>query len=351
MSSKPSDSAIGTGPLGLTLVQLEDWCTSRELPRFRAKQIFHQFHQRLLGDFGAASDLPKALREDLQQSFGAIRQLEVVQQREAEDGTRKLALQAADGASFETVLIPMDGPFTQCLSSQSGCAMGCTFCYTGATGVGRNLTAAEILEQHYRGLELCEGNLRNLVFMGMGEPMQNLDEVLAACRLLMDPEGRAMSPTRLTVSTCGVVPGIKRLGREAPGVRLAVSLNAADDETRSKLMPINKRYNLETLKATLKAHPLSPRDRLTFEYIMLAGVNDRQTDARNLLRFLDGLRCKLNLIPFNEVPALPFKSSPMERIHWFQDLLKSKGIPVTIRASKGRDIMAACGQLARTSPR
>ncbi len=348
MSLKPTEASPSAGPLGLSLAQLTDWCASQGLPAFRAKQVYHQLHQRLLADYSEASDLPKALREALLESFGPIRRLGVVQQRQAEDGTNKLALQAADGSSFETVLIPMDGPFTQCLSSQTGCAMGCTFCYTGALGVGRNLLAAEIIEQHYRGLDLCQGNLRNLVFMGMGEPMQNLDEVLAACRILTDPEARGMSPTRITVSTCGVVPGIKRLGREAPGVRLAVSLNAADDETRSQLMPINRRYDLATLKAALRAHPLSPRDRLTFEYIMLAGVNDRQQDARNLLRFLEGLRCKLNLIPFNEVPALPFKSSPMERIHWFQDLLKSKGVSVTVRVSKGRDIMAACGQLARS---
>jgi len=245
------------------------------------------------------------------------------------------------------VLIPMEnGTVTQCLSSQVGCAMGCGFCLTGRMGLVRDLTPGEIVDQHHIGIALSELPVRNLVFMGMGEPLNNFDNVRAAVEIMEDPAGLDISHRRITVSTCGVIPGIRRMAAGELRARLAISLNAPDDEIRAEIMPVARRWPMDALLGALRDYPLPDRDRHTFEYVLLAGVNDRPEHARALVRRLSHLRSKVNLIVFNEVDALPFRAPSSETVEAFRAVLEAKHMTVTLRASKGRDILAACGQLA-----
>lgn len=297
------------------------------------------------------TDLPKALREELDKEYSLFLP-EVSREEVSQDGTRKLALLLEDGEIIESVIIPEEDHFTLCVSSQVGCAMGCAFCLTARMGFRRHLAPYEILAQVLRAEEILEKEgllevkpLRNLVFMGMGEPLANYENVLRALKVLLHPYGFNFSKRRVTVSTVGIIPKMEQLARDLT-VRLAISLHAADHEIRSRLMPINKRYPLSDLIAACRRYPLPRGWRITFEYVMLKGVNDSLKDARKLASLLRGIPSKINLIPFNEHPLIPFECPEEEKILRFQGVLLEAGYVATIRKSRGRDISAACGQLA-----
>jgi 23S rRNA (adenine2503-C2)-methyltransferase len=329
--------------------ELEQLVQSLGEKAYRGRQLFEQIHARSAASLAEVSVLPSALRERLASDGWDVHALSVARERRSSDGTLKMALAAADGAVVESVLIGMDtGSYTQCLSSQVGCALACDFCVTGTLGFTRNMTPAEIVDQYL----LARGRhpdmpVRNLVFMGMGEPLNNFDNVATAIRILQEPRGSNISPRRITVSTAGIVPGIERLGREVDAL-LAVSLNAPRQDLREQLMPIARRYPLDVLMAALKAFPLDPRRRLTFEYVLLHGVNDSARDARDLVRLLSHVRCKVNLIPYNPVAEREALRPSEADVQAFADILAGKHMTVTVRKSKGQDIEAACGQLAGT---
>ena len=333
--------------VGLTSTELSTLFESLGHKAFRGRQIYRQIQKRGIGDLESMTDLPAGLRAQLLDAGVTIRALTLSERRRSADGTEKIALETRDGHRIETVLIPMEnGTATQCLSSQVGCAMGCAFCLTGRMGLQRDLTPGEIIDQHHIGRTLTDLPIRNLVFMGMGEPLQNFESVRTAVEILEDPEGLDISHRRITISTCGVVPGIRRMAAGELRARLAISLNAPTDDIRSGIMPINRRWPLTELLAALREVPLADRDRHTFEYVLLAGINDAPEHARDLVRLLSHIRCKVNLIVFNEVDALPFRAPDPVAVEAFRRILESKHVTVTVRASKGRDILAACGQLA-----
>ncbi len=338
----------GTPPLvGLTSTELSSLFESLGQKAFRGRQVYRQIHKRGVADVESMTDLPADVRARLTDAGVTVRALEIAEHLKSKDGTEKLALRTRDGRVLETVLIPMEnGTLTQCLSSQVGCAMGCTFCLTGGMGLARDLTPGEIVDQHHIGRAISDMPVRNLVFMGMGEPLQNFEGVRNAVEILEDPGGLDISHRRITVSTCGVVPGIRRMAEGEIRARLAISLNAPSDDIRSSIMPINRRWPLGELLAALREYPLPARDRHTFEYVLLAGVNDQPEHARELVRLLSHIRSKVNLIVFNEVDTLPFRAPSSHAVEAFRSILEGKHMTVTVRASKGRDILAACGQLA-----
>ncbi|HWU40357.1 MAG TPA: 23S rRNA (adenine(2503)-C(2))-methyltransferase RlmN [Candidatus Acidoferrum sp.] len=314
--------------------------------RYRGRQVFQWVQARRALDTDAMTSMPRALRGVL---AGRVRigRPEAVQVQRARDGTRKYLFRLADGEEIESVLIPDDGRLTACISTQVGCPLACRFCLTGLMGIRRNLIASEIVEQVLAlqdGLELGE-RISNIVLMGMGEPLLNFPQVERALRILSDEYGANFSPRRITVSTAGHVPGIRKLAEADLGVNLAVSLSATTDEIRDQIMPINRRWPIGELLSACRAYPLPSRRRLTFEYVMLDEVNDSREDANRLVRLLRGIRCKINLIPFNTAPDLPDRPSPRERVEAFQHILHDAGLTATIRESRGWDISAACGML------
>ncbi len=345
-------------------------------PRYRGPQVFRWIHQRGVTDPAAMTDLPKSLRDRLAGEGSLAPALSVSSSHLSEDGTRKLLLSMADGRTVESVLIPMssaraEGSFsaaseddeaeplpegeapaswvTQCISSQVGCAMGCVFCASGIAGLKRHMTAAEIVSQVFVGKQevTLGGRLRNVVFMGMGEPLANYDAVARALVLLTHPEGLGLSRRRVTVSTSGLVPEIDRLGRDFGGqVQLAVSLHAPTDAQRSSIMPINKKYPLAELLAALERYPLPKRRRITIEYTLIAGVNASRADALELARVLRRVPSKVNLIPMNAVAENPLAAPDWDTVDAFQEALRERGVPSFVRRRKGDDIAAACGQLA-----
>jgi len=326
----------------LSLEDLTDFLTGLGKERFRARQVMRWMYGRGVSDFAAMSDLSKVLRAELQQR-AVISQLAVEAVESSRDGTRKYLFRLADGETIEAVRIPMEGErATLCISTQVGCAMGCAFCLTGTFGLVRNLTTAEIVNQVCAAMQ--DAPINNIVLMGMGEPLHNLDNVVKALRIFYLPEGFDFSPRKVTLSTCGLVPGMHELGQRIR-VNLAVSLNASSDEVRDELMPINKRYPLRELLAACRSYPLQPRQRITFEYILIHKINDSEQDARRLVKLLHGLRAKINLIPYNEHPGAPFGAPTEKRIEGFQRYLLAHGLVAIRRASKGQDISAACGQL------
>ena len=340
---------------------LEAWCAARGEAPYRAGQVLAWVHRKGVRDFAAMSNLSRALREALAADF-TLAELVPAVVEQAADGTRKLLfhLPPTDGvraAAIESVLIPQhDRPggardrLTLCISSQAGCAMGCAFCATARLGLLRNLRPAEIVGQVRAALAVAAPEpITNVVLMGMGEPLHNYDAVRTACEILSAEWGFAISPRRITVSTVGLAPLIPRFIAETR-VNLAVSLSATTDAGRTRLMPIDKRYPLSVLMAACREVPLPRRKRITFEYVMLAGVNDTDTDATRLVGLLHGLAAKVNLIPFNPFPDAGFAPSPRERIERFQAILRRAGVNATVRESRGRDIQAACGQLAAARP-
>ncbi len=326
----------------LTQEQLEEFLSELGKEKYRTKQILRWIYQRHVTDFTLMTDLAKDFRTQLAEQ-AIISTLEPECVETSRDGTRKYLFRLADGASIEAVRIPMDEDrATLCISTQVGCAMGCQFCMTGKFGLTRNLRPEEIVNQVCAALQ--DGPIGNIVLMGMGEPLHNLDNVVTALKIFYLDDGLGYGTRRVTLSTCGLVPEIKELGQRIK-VQLAVSLNATTDEARSQLMPINQRYPLSQLMAACRDYALVTKQRVTFEYIMLGGVNDSIADAKRLVKLMHGVRSKVNLIAYNEHEGAEFKAPAVESIKAFQSYLLQRDVVATLRASKGEDISAACGQL------
>ena len=343
--------------LDLDLEGLTAWFAELGEKPFRARQVFHWVHQAGVADFAQMTDIAKSLREKLQQQ-AVVAAPAVNYAHTSADGTRKWLFDAGVGNGIETVFIPEDDRGTLCVSSQVGCALECTFCSTGRQGFNRNLTVAEIIGQLWVAQhslktvpnrttgEIAERPVSNVVMMGMGEPLLNYDQVLGALRLMLDDNAYGLSRRRVTVSTSGVVPMMDRLAHDCP-VALAVSLHAPNDALRDRLVPLNRKHPLSELLAACNRYlEHAPRDFITFEYIMLDGVNDGDQHARELITIAEQVRCKFNLIPFNPFPQSGLKRSPAPRVRLFAQRLMDAGIVTTVRKTRGDDIAAACGQLA-----
>ncbi|MCD6569462.1 MAG: 23S rRNA (adenine(2503)-C(2))-methyltransferase RlmN [Deltaproteobacteria bacterium] len=312
---------------------------------YRASQIFQWIYQKGITDFSEMSNIEKNLCKRLK-SIASINYPLLIDRLISEDGTEKLAYQLLDGSIIESVLIPEDNHWTICVSTQVGCPMGCKFCYTASMGFIRNLNVGEIVSQVLYPIKAFRAKrISNVVFMGMGEPLLNYNNVARAVHIIRNPLGPGISKRRITVSTCGIVPKISKIWHDT-GAQLAVSLNAPTDKQRDALMPINKRYPLKALLDTLKNYPLPRRCHITIEYVMLRDINDSIDDAKNLFIILRGIRTKINLIPFNPWPGAIFDAPKTQDVLAFQEYLLARGIAVMVRKEKGRDIMAACGQLA-----
>ncbi len=339
---------LGRSLLGLLPQELEAWLESQGSRPYRARQILAWVHRRSVIDPSAMTDLSASLREALGRQAPPLEaRLEGVER--SQDGTRKVAVRLGDGAIVETVLIPEGRRLTQCLSTQVGCAFGCVFCRSGARGLGRSLSADEVLAQVYLAAGQREPGewLSNAVLMGSGEPLANYEEVARAVRLLTDPACADLSTRRVTVSTVGLPRGIARLGRDFGGrVALAVSLHAADDETRALLVPGARGVPVASLAEALRAYPLPQRRRITIEYVLASGVNDGVEHARRLVRLLSGIRVKVNLIPLNAHAHTELRAPSAEAVESFREALVSRGITAIVRRERGGDIEAACGQLA-----
>ncbi len=344
---------------------MEEMVVSMGQPSFRGRQLFHWVHGRLEADLGRMVNLPRSLREELSNRHKVV-QAELDSELVSADGmTRKRLLRLADGQRVEAVLMEAPSPghevdrYTVCVSSQVGCAMGCSFCVTGQMGFARQLSPGEIVEQLYHfERELQQSSLErgglerrlvtNVVFMGMGEPLANYDAVISTIRLLISPEGMGMGARRITISTSGLVPQIDRLAAEGLQLGLAISLHAATDEVRDRIMPINRRYPIaQLLQAAARYSSVSSR-RVSYEYTMIEGVNDTVAQARQLARMLSGQLCHVNLIPMNQSLDPALRPSKPDRIAAFRELLEEAHIPCTVRETKGQDILAACGQLRYT---
>jgi len=365
--------------LGKSKEELREFCAALGEPAFRGAQIYHALYAERKFDVAQITNLPAALRErlakearvtlpEVKQRFvsadGSVRYLfglssaEESKKLNAEDAEsteyteknkRKGAGRLQKPAAVEAVFMPSEGRQTICISTQAGCAVDCHFCLTAQLGLIRNLTAGEIVAQALLPLEEHKTQLApqtNIVLMGQGEPLLNFEPVMAAVRILLDPGGMGISPKHVTLSTSGIVPGIERLAQEKVRPKLAISLNASNDEQRDALMPINKKYPLSALMEACKNYPLRTWEHLTFEYVMLGGLNDAAEDARRVVRLLAPLKSvKVNLIPWNP-GELPHRESSAERIEEFRRILVDRGVPAFVRYSRGRDVMAACGQLA-----
>jgi len=329
----------------LTEADLAAWLTGHEIPSYRAGQIFRWLYHRNAKSFSEMTDLSKELRRWLSRHW-TIGQFQPEKIETSHDGSRKYLFRLSDRHCVESVLIPERGHWTLCISSQVGCPLACRFCLTGSGGFVRNLTAGEIINQVCAVKEnLSHADpLTNIVFMGMGEPLINYENVLKAIDVFLSADGLQFSKRRVTLSTAGIVPAIDALGKELT-LNLAVSLNAADEATRSRIMPVNRKYPLKDLLDACKRFPIPRGRRLTFEYVLLSGVNDRPEDAKRLAGLLKPLRAKVNLIPFNPFEGSEFKRPRQEAISAFQEILIQHHFTVLIRWSKGRDIGAACGQL------
>ena len=333
--------------IGLQPSELEDLAVSLGASRYRGRQLATWIYRKGIVDLDAMTDLSREFRARLAEAH-EIAVPEIERETPSQDGSRKLVFRLADDRRVSAVLMPDDGRTTLCLSTQVGCGFGCAFCLTGTMGLDRNLTVAEIVGQLITANGLLGGDERvtHIVFMGMGEPLANYANLVAALRILTDAKlGLGYSPRRITVSTVGLVSGIDRLGREDLKVNLAISLHAASDEVRGRLMPVNRSWNLDALLAAVRRYPLAPRQRIFFEYVMLEDVNDSAEEAQRLARLLRGIRAKVNLIPFNDWHDSGFRRPPLARILAFQAILLAAGITTTVRWSKGEDIGAACGQL------
>ncbi|MBV5341547.1 MAG: radical SAM protein [Deltaproteobacteria bacterium] len=359
----------------LTLPALEQFLQGQGKERFRALQVFKWIYQQDAQGFDEMTNISKALRAELTES-AFISNLEPEAIEEGGDGTRKYLFTLGDGHAVESVLIPIEGRNTLCISSQVGCAMACEFCLTGSFKLTRNLTTSEIVNQimavkrdlvrnppavfseggsclvNNDDSEDGEGEnmgspaaIRNIVLMGMGEPLHNLDNVIPAIQIMIDGNGLQLSNRRVTVSTCGLVPEMARLGREIPNVNLAVSLNATTDELRDRIMPVNRSYPIKALLQACREFPLPGRRKVTFEYVMMGGVNDSLEDAKRLLRLISDIPNKVNLIPFNEHEGCDFKAPTKAAIDAFHTYLIDRHVTVITRDSRGGDISAACGQL------
>jgi 23S rRNA (adenine2503-C2)-methyltransferase len=314
--------------------------------RFRARQIFRWIYRRGATEVAVMTDLPRALRARLLEGF-AFTTPEIASRDTSVDGTQKFLVRLADGRHVESVFIPDTPAMTFCVSTQVGCAMACAFCLTGKMGLVRNLTAGEIVGQVRvlaNALTMRDAAF-NIVLMGMGEPLHNYDATMAALRILTDEHGFAMSPRRITLSTVGLLPALEQLAKEPVLPNLAISLHAPTDATRGTLVPLNRKYGVAEIIEACRRFPVRARGRITFEYVLLAGVNDSPADARALAKLLAGVKSKVNVIPLNAAAGIPFDRPSDEAIDRFARILSERGVTVSVRKSRGRDIRAACGQL------
>jgi 23S rRNA (adenine2503-C2)-methyltransferase len=331
--------------------ELSEFISSCGQPPYRLHQIYQWLYKEGIDSFEKMLNLPKSFREKLKDHF-FISFPRVAEVLTSEDGTQKFLFSLKDGVMIETVIIRDKGRLTLCLSTQAGCRQGCRFCLTGKMEFYRSLRHHEISDQVLAISNLLRPKkITHLVLMGMGEPLDNYVQTIRAAKTLIDPERGSFHPRRITLSTVGVVPGIYKLGKEKLGIKLAVSLNAPTDKIRNALMPVNRTYPLSDLVECLRNYPLPPGQKITIEYCLIRGLNDSQNCAASLASLLQCLkgRVKVNLIPYNENPVLPFQSSTMESLDRFQTCLVKKGILAFIRKSKGREILAACGQLGYQS--
>jgi 23S rRNA (adenine2503-C2)-methyltransferase len=360
----PPESA-DDGPInliGMSREELVATFAAMNEPRFRADQLFQWIYGRGVTDFDEMTNISKSLRTKLADRFVVARP-NISRDLASEDGTHKWLLRLDDGTEVECVHIPEDDRGTLCVSSQVGCTLNCRFCHTGTQRLVRNIGPAEIVGQVMLARDhlgewptaerptIYERELSNIVMMGMGEPLYNFDNVAAALKIVMDDAGIAISRRRITLSTAGVVPLIRRCGEEL-GVNLAISLHAVRDDLRDEIVPINRKYPIAELLATCRDYPgLKNSRRITFEYVMLKDVNDSDADARELVRIITGIPAKVNLIPFNPWPGAPYDRSTPERIEAFAEIVRAAGYPSPVRTPRGEDIMAACGQLKSESER
>jgi 23S rRNA (adenine2503-C2)-methyltransferase len=330
---------------------LEAWLAERGERPFRARQVRQWLFHRRAASFAEMTDLPKALREALEQEF-SIWTTKIARHSQSDDGTEKLLLELADGGRIECVLLRDGQRRTICISSQVGCAMGCVFCASGLDGVDRNLTAGEIVEQMLRLQQLVEPELRlsHIVVMGMGEPLANLDRLLPALEIASSEEGLGISPRRITISTVGLPTAIRQLTERGVHYNLAVSLHAPDDELRTRLVPVNKNIGLAPILEEADRYFAASGRRLTFEYVLLSGLNDQETHARQLVKLLRGRTALLNVIPYNPVAGLPYETPSGNAARRFRTILEEGGLNVQFRERKGDKINAACGQLRRSTP-
>lgn len=344
--SKPVATSLRLDIAELDRPALEAALAARGLERFRARQIFGWVYRRGVADLNAMTDLSRELRASLAADFTLTTPVIAARERSV-DGTEKFLLRLADGRQIESVFIPDAQRATFCISTQVGCAMACAFCLTGKMGLLRNLTAGEIAGQVRvlaQALDL-RGKTFNIVLMGMGEPLHNYDETMKALRILADEHGMSLPPRRVTLSTVGLLPALERLANEPIMPNLAISLHAPTDLQRGELVPINRKYGIAEIIDACKRFPLRKRSRITFEYVLLAGVNDKPEDARKLARLLGGVKSKVNLIPLNPAAGIPFERPSDRAIERFAQILAERGVTVSVRKSRGRDIRAACGQL------
>jgi 23S rRNA (adenine2503-C2)-methyltransferase len=330
----------------LDRAEMEAAFAERGVPAFHGRQVFHWIHGRGVTDFAEMTDLSQQLRATLVESL-TIKTPVLEAKQTSEDGTTKFLLKLEDGRHVEAVYIPDTPAQTFCISTQVGCAMACAFCLTGKMGLVRNLSAGEIVGQvralaHDTGLA---GSPFNIVLMGMGEPLHNYDATMKALRMMADESGLAVHPRRVTLSTVGLVPAIEKLAAEPLMPNLAISLHATTDAQRTAIVPINKKYSLDALIDACRRFPLAKRRRITFEYVLLDGVNDTPEDARRLARLVSGLKAKVNLLALNEAAGIPFARPSDDRVNGFAKILADRDITVSVRKSRGRDIRAACGQL------
>jgi 23S rRNA (adenine2503-C2)-methyltransferase len=334
--------------VGLELPDLQE-ALGPDQPAYRARQVYDAVYRQKVSDLRQITSLPLNLRKELALKI-SVGLPELEAEYRSKDETRRYLLKLQDNRTVEAVLMPEEGRDTICISSQVGCPVNCQFCLTALMGLERNLTAGEIVGQVLfvmRAHEISTATDRlNIVMMGMGEPLLNLPNVIKATRLLTDPAGMGISPRRITLSTAGIVPKIAELGREPVRPKLAISLNASSEEQRRELMPITRKYSLKDLLAACKAYPLRPWEKLTFEYVLLKGVNDTDADARRVVKLLAHLNAKVNLIALNPGPGIAFETPDAERVQAFQAIVR-RAMPCFVRKPRGRDIFAACGQLKR----
>lgn len=347
-SENIKDNILKPHALNFSYKQWEEWFFAKNWPKYRPLQVYEWIYKKNLLDPKKYTNLPQTIRSELLEEFqwGLP---EIRSSIASLDDSQKFLLKTFDGLVYEMVLMFYENRTTLCMSSQVGCKMGCSFCQTGKVGFKRNLSTDEMLAQVLLANQFAEKNqkepLSNVVFMGMGEPLDNYEAVVATCRILVDPKGLSLSKAKVTISTSGLVPEIQKLSQDLE-VRLAISLHAANEEKRSKIMPINRKYPLADLKKALLAYPAAKRYGITIEYVMIQGINDSILDAKELVHFIHGFKAKVNLIPFNHFPGVEMKASDEKTIKRFQNYLSARSIPAPVRYSRAQDISGGCGQLA-----
>jgi len=348
VDTRPEKPSKASRITDLTEEDLKEWLIKRGHKPYRATQLFQWLYLHRASSWEDMSNISKKFVQEISNHF-SISSLPIIKKTEADDGTVKYLQQLDDGHGVESVLLKHDDYYTVCISTQVGCAMACRFCLTATMGLVRDLSAGEIVEQVLNAYQLLPAgqNLRNIVYMGMGEPFNNYHNTIKSLKILLNPHGFGFSARRITVSTSGIVPGIERFAREKMvKPNLAISLNGVTQESRKTLMPVSRRYPLKDLIDACQKFPKESRKRITFEYIMLDGITDSISDAKRLIKLLHGIKAKVNLIPYNEHPQLAFKASSSESVKRFQKYLLDHGMVATLRTSKGQGISAACGQLA-----